>query len=149
VTSAQALKTKVEALIKTNNWTNITVVDLSPNPCNISFAEAVYGIAGAKSTKSVVNTVAETYDTAGSAIQSTTSTLKSTGWTTASYYDLTKDAKEADVTEKGTDTETAATTTSGKIETSDDTTTTVTHYRHPLVITNRLQDGVVYDTVLV
>jgi S-ribosylhomocysteine lyase LuxS involved in autoinducer biosynthesis len=99
VKSAGDIKTKVEALIKKNNWSNLTVVDLSPNPCNISFSEVIYGVAGAKSTKSVVNTVAETMNaTNTSQVDSTTSTLKSTGWTSATYYDLTKDGSDTSVT---------------------------------------------------
>jgi hypothetical protein len=104
----------------------------------------IYGIAGAKSTKSVVNTVAETMDTTDtSKVASTTSTLKSTGWSSSDYYELTKDGSDASVTTLGTDVESTGTATitggtAPTIKTSDDTTTTVTHYRHPLVITNRL-----------
>jgi hypothetical protein len=76
----------------------------------------------------------DTTDT--SKVASTTSTLKSTGWSSSDYYELTKDGSDASVTTLGTDVE--STGTAPTIKTSDDTTTTVTHYRHPLVITNRL-----------
>jgi hypothetical protein len=86
----------------------------------------------------VVNTVAETMNaTDTSKVDSTTSTLKSTDWSSATYYDLTKDGSDAAVITLGADTD-STNSSSQTVKTSDDTTTTVTHYRHPLVITNRL-----------
>jgi hypothetical protein len=137
VKSAGDIKTKVEALIKKNNWTNLTVVDLSPNPCNISFSEVIYGIAGAKSTKNVVNTTTEVTTTSTQA-KTTTSTLKSTDWESAGFYDLTNDKTEAATVTLGTSNVTTDINAGTSTDTHDDTTATVTHYRHPLVITNRL-----------
>jgi hypothetical protein len=137
VTAAAAIKTKVNDLVTKNKWSNITVVDLSPNPCNISFSEVIYGVAGAKSTKNVINTTTEVTTTSSGA-KTTTSTLKSTDWESAGFYDLTNDKTEAATVTLGTSNITTDSTAGTSTDTHDDTTTTVTHYRHPLVITNRL-----------